>query len=1287
MKLTRNQFVQGRNTDTDPSKLEPSQYVEGFNFEMVGDGKYFAPQNLLGTTKVRDILVNPTVEELGTFQNKYLIGGQLYNCLTIFTVTPSNKFNIWCYNTESTILYALYEESVDANYLTPDRIISAENYPENGVDFLYFTDFLRELRFIKCEIPSTYSPNFLTSYDISLLRKGANGTIVLDDVDSGGNLLTGSYQFSYRMADPINKRFTKWSSLTNPIHVYKGSRTSALILGEPVYAGIGLMSDSKITLNITPSKAETDNFDYLQLAVIENVSTTPTTASLLEIQPIPGTTLTFEYLSNTKIGTIPVEDITVDLAQIETVKSLKVKENRLFGANVKYTDLELDNGTPIITSGSIINKVSSTVAKSSLYYSDTDSSKFKGYWRDEVYRFGAVFSDANGNTRMSPLDLSNITDNRITAGLTDMKFPDRSFSSAYTIWDSSSRMKALGLSLIGITNIPSWAVSLEIVRVERKGNLKNILFQTPIIPMMSVDGTGAVSDYPTVYYNGINDNTVTDAQPMTSGTVWVPKNLFIPELRNIKRRGSSSGSSTSYKTASDVYYVRNSTYDKAAIFPSDSMYNLSSPFVYTGVEIMDVVDYALLKVDSDEYRVSGAPTGVYHTGDLIETSISGTFHALRDSQYYFDSAWSGKSIPSTLKNIPLTDYEFFDNFGEGASVGGSSVLKFDELQTSGIGFWQYKPNTQRMGVVEMQKTISEQSLVFSVGTLNAVGNGNSIMNFGGIDYNITNRISNDYVTDYPSFSTSSSYISAVPIANIKAGLTDNRYGDINSTHEYISTGAKYTFSEAEIATLEGGGNLSINLDVWGGDCFISSHIFKVCDSTYSIVNNSKNYIASSPDTANTSALKWQSVYLFAQDGTDPVICQPVAVKNSAQYVQVVLESDYNGEAKDIDIIEKISSVNRIPLMGNTTEASLRTPLTYKYNPNLNISNYPKVYVPKPLYSFEQNYFRARIIYTDLKIYNSDQAGFDIVRASNFHDLEESPYDIIKLAIAGDSMYAIQERRVTYIPTGERQIETTDAGQLAVRSGDVIGRTLTVDLTRGSQHSRGIIETGSVVLIPDNFNKSVYMLSGTELKTISEGNDTIFRSLFGNKIPERDVVGIYDPVRLEYWLVIDGNCQVFSEKIGAWVGQYEFINLKSGVYQDQRLFLNGRVGDSLSIYTMHTGDVNTLFDTVVVPRITFYVNPDESISKTFEVMMVDASDRLDVIDLEVERESSLGNQVVNGTNLDSISIEGNYRVKTPRATGNAKLRGLRMKATIKWGELRSALRSVWTKYNLSARSPF
>lgn len=1301
--ITKNTFDKLRNTDISQSSIMPNQYVAAHNVQASGEGSYFSLRNIKGTTEVQTIIASVAdgVDVPGLTKARFLINDVLTQCVVIFTADEDNLLlKIWCYDTENDDLYELFEETVESDYFTNDRVIDSVVFPENSTDIIYFTDNYSEMRQLRCVIPNSYSANFLNSYDLSLLRGGANGTITLDGVSSGGTLLSGTYQFSYRMVDPVNKKFTKWSTLTSPVHVYDAENGSS-----PVHAGIGLPTARKISIDIEPAFDELDNFEYVQIAVVENTTATaPIKASLLEITSIPTPPLSFEYKSNVSIGSIPLTDITIDSAQIDHVKTLNIKDNRMFAGNVQYTELLFDNGDPEITSGSIRVRSSSAIFGSNnadSYSDDAFSSTYVGYWRDEVYRFGIVYSDGKGNkSPVKPLDLNGITGNQISGSLTDVKFPSRATSNSYTTLSASNRTRGLGLDLVGITNHPTWARSFEIVRVKRK---KNILFQTPMIPMSIVSGVGAASNYPSHYYNGVDGVDVTDAQPQTAGEVLVPKNLFWPELRHIVQNGQPIatvipgpfGTLTNpaiFRSATEVKLKRESDYSFASIFPAPNMYG-DTVFDHTGAEKIDIIDYALLRVDFEDFKDSSVIPSSYNTGAYVDTSVVGNFYAIAEGQYYFDATWTGKSISSTYKNIPLTDYEYFSGpDAQPASVGGMTTLDYEALQTKGIGFWQYQPTIQRMAVVQLGREQSERALAFKAGNLNAVSSNGFVVGSSGIRYETSTTLRNNYVDKYSSFTNRSSYISAIPIVNVKLGLGDDRYGDINAFHEYISTGAKYTFSESEVTTLQSGGSVSVDIEVWGGDCFVGAQLFKVCDSTYSLTNQSKNNSPSSPDSASDQVGKWDSIYRYETSGTNPVMCIPVAMKNSGQYVQVILESEYNGEVRDNDTIEESFSTLGYPVYLNQTEASIRTPLTYKYNINLSKQNDQKIFVPKPQYNFEQNYFGARIVFSDLKIYNSDLVGFDTFRVGNFYDLEEKNYNITKLALSGADLIAIQEKGIVYLPTGQQQVELSDAGTLGVGSDVVIGRPIVINSERGSQHLRSVIETGTTVFIADNRNQAVYALSDKQLSTISDiGNQTAFREMFTGTIPEKNLFGVYDPLRKEYWIVDNTNfkCHVFNEEYGGWVGEYDFSankKLYGGILTNQKLYLVGK-NANLVIAEAYTGTVNQLFGETVVPSVTVVINPDEPIAKTFDNIMIVATERLSTLDLEVKRETELGNQTCTGIDLDSTSIEGNFRVKVLRDSLGARLRGQRMLATVKWKEIQSAVNSINTKYRPSSRTPW
>ena len=1272
-RITKNNFSRGRNTDIDKNALEPVYFTDAHNVELTSDGNFLALKNLKGTVEVEGITNVAGTEVLGIFETFYKIDtASNVKCLTIFTATNS-LLKIWCYDTESDVKYELYEEVV-SNYLTSDRIINADAYGENELDILYFTDNKSELRQLRCEIPSGFVANSLTEYDLSLQRWGANGQVTIGTVTTGGSLISGSYQFAYRMVDHERKRFTKWSSLTFPVSVTLAGDISGVR-----NSGIGLYTDQMIVLTVNPSQAELDIFSnkYFQLAVVENIFPTGAEVSgsgdnqvfVASLQPItPVASLSsYEYKTNSKVDIVPISEIVVDLAAIDTAKTLKITGNRLFTGNVKYKELDFDNGTPEIGGGSIYVANSGSIAASDLQ---------PGYMRGEVYRFAIVYEDKYGNkSEPKVLDLSGVTGNEIELGLTDMKFPTRvKTGGTYSLLDSSHNRKYLWLQLNDIVNHPTWAVAFEIVRVKR---IPRILFQTPLIPMMYVEGTGSFRNYPskiTVDAAGTTED-LPNAQPMTNSKVYMPKNLLRPELRNIEQNQVDIPPS---KIKGECRLSsRPSTYDLAAIFPP-SVFGVD--YIPSGNESIELIDFVALRVTGTEYST------VVDDGDNIDTSVSFTLHGLRNGDYYFDSTHFKPPLTETSR---IVDYQFFDNLSSGGVVGGEKVLQYDELETEGLT-WGIKPSVQKMAVIKLASPANEEFAFgrnFANGNQSSYSAGGEIFMGGGISFEAapTNKI----LTQYTGFTTSK-LVQVVKIVNIvNSSIGDSRYGNTDTQYEFISTGARYTFTPTELADVQAAIPVEIDILVAGGDSFVGDTTFKVCDSTYSVTNQQK--YTGLPTISLTQAIdKWNKVYRASTTGTYSL---PVPLKNVGQYLQVVLENTYNTQVMDLDVLGSVDTAyGSKAVLGPISEASIRTPLTYRYNFNLSKQNDQKVYVSLPAINFRQNVFKARVNYSDIKLYNSSEQGFDVFRVLNFVDLEEAMGGITKLALAGDDLYAIQERGVTYLPIGQTQLETTDADTIAVGTSDVVGRLLVLDTNRGGQHLGAIVETGDVVYVPDVRNKAVYALAGRQLVPIMGYNNTLFRDKFSDTIVERNLIGIYDPVRKQYWLADNDEhwCEIFDENLKNWVGNYEFsVNNKlyGGVYANQNLYLLGEVSDQLSVHTMYTGDLNQLFGVPVTPRVSFVVNPDADISKTFDVLMFSATDRLDEVDLTVEREQALGNQTVTGTNIATNYVEGNYRIKTLRDGDGARLRGLRMLVTVKWGELLSVLSNVYTKFRHSNRIPF
>src|SRR5690606_30552998 len=93
-------------------------------------------------------------------------------------------------------------------------------------------------------------------------------------------------------------------------------------------------------------------------------------------------------------------------------------------------------------------------------------------------------------------------------------------------------------------------------------------------------------------------------------------------------------------------------YSYSMIFPAPSLYDPSNPFSFSGAEKLDFVDYALMRLAADDNKISISKSVDVVNGDDLNTSISGTFYALSDNQYYYNNGHGKAALSSSLLNKP-----------------------------------------------------------------------------------------------------------------------------------------------------------------------------------------------------------------------------------------------------------------------------------------------------------------------------------------------------------------------------------------------------------------------------------------------------------------------------------------------------------------------------------------------------------------------------------------------------------------------------------------------------------
>lgn len=1283
-KAQRSTFSKGLNSDLDKSVVPNETFVEAYNLHLAGDGKFTALENLSGTTELYTLDANFTGTVVGgPYSVKAKIDGVLEPCLLIFTLEGTTNA-VTLYRINSAAATVIYTETYSGSEtLLVDGVV----YPENGVDIVYYTDGGNELRKLRLEFTSPI-PAF-TAQQISLQRRAPLFNTSYTHA-SGGGLLTGSYQFSARFYNNVTRAYSKWSLPSTPRIV---SISGTLPAG---YYGMG--SDQKITISITGiPTSEQSVWTHTQVAVIENISEVrPITASLQPIQVISGSTSTYDYISNDNIGTISLTDIVVDQAAIEYVKTIAVKNNRIFGGNINYKALAYDRNPTV--SGSIVTEATAQT------YSDQRASDYKGHWRDEVYRYYAVYWDDKYNFyRPYKLNMSSITTNQTANG--DLKFPTRNLSGGlYTLMDGSDNFLQLGLNLT-VTNHPSGARGVAIFRAKRK---KKKLFQTPLIPSVEVQGINAVGEYPNIAYESpVNSGDAVSkeyptATPMNAAGTLIPANLFHTTQRHFIKRLLTDASHGANQ-AGEVYYETSPSGPSASTFfvTDPAQLYSNNPYTFTGSEHYKVIDFAYLRLD---YTAGNKPDASYSHFDYLDTSVHGTFYANRNSDYFqrYTTVATTPGVTYDLDGDVINTTQL-TNYGEGTTIGGAFVGNYQNLVTGGIGYGQ-PPNNQLTTVVQLSKDVRDSS-----GRADAQYAGQipatffKVSNLGTLNIlNTLNTANNTTFLENGSFTENSTRVNSVEIADIELDLDDDRYGTPDTIHELEFTGASHTFSDADVATVVSTGAVPINFTkVFGGDCWVSMHSFKITDSHYSMINTRKFIDPTgvfNSDSDDDLIKKWTRFFLnvptldfssgLPTSGGN-AICMPVPLKNVSQVLVVALESEAHGQ---ITAPQPYTSTVPGTIVRTTDkENQYRIAFTNRYNAGYLVNSDQKILIPNNPNEVITSRYPARSVFSDQKVYNTDIQGFDLFPVANFVDSDESYGGITKLALVGDNLFSLQERGVALIPVDASTLSTTDAQTISVRSGTT-DIPIYISRINGTQHIKAVQVLSDKIIFPDNRTGQVFILGGQELRPISEeGAINRMKQKIGTVLTANQLFSTYDEVKRQYFLFKpDSFCVVWDDRLGVWQDQLELSTgtnrFYGGVRVNNTLYGLGRDGTALKVSTMYTGNPNQFWGATVVPRVTFVINQDYEHNKVFDNLIAYSTDPLSTADISGERETGATGFVVTGMNFDVDRREGYYIIPILRDANGARIRSTRADVTVKWPNSIISLSEVITKYRLSSRYP-
>jgi len=719
----------------------------------------------------------------------------------------------------------------------------------------------------------------------------------------------------------------------------------------------------------------------------------------------------------------------------------------------------------------------------------------------------------------------------------------------------------------------------------------------------------------------------------------------------------------------------------------------------------------------------------YNNGDFSNSNTSGAFWASDPNDYFYkysasDTETTAPALERASVNPKIGEAIRLPEGSSGATFENRSyqmwttnVNRFDDIEVDGLNEG-IKANTMPALAIRLEGAGIEDvtyrcfDAITVTGASTTITNAKDVTNgaahFAGIDADLVDEPKNLHVEEDGLYTSGVSYVSAVEIVNVERELGDDRYGGAEDDLPFIFTGASHTFTDAQLTTtggsgVEGGSSVPIDIDVWGGDCYVGLHTFKVTDTTYSLTDPEK--LLDGTGTADVEANiygKWK--YLFDKNkgvgASKDNMSRPFPLKGAAQTITVLLESEVNPEVVekpphnkyDYNVATALpTDAANLPVPQVDYAGQIRSVFKYRYNLDYTKENIYKVFSPYQSFAKNLNTFGARALYSDQKIYNTDVEGFDRFRALNFYDLDETNGSISNIVEVADKLFAIQESAVSYVPIQAQILETATGSDVSVRSGEIIGIPIKIDTLYGTQHPRSVKTDAHTFFFVDKRRGEVCMFDGKSVQLISRiGMKEFWSTELPAITPHSDIHAIYDNKNKEYIVYSRGSkAAVFSAINGVWTSRYPeaaATNTLSGLMVDNTMMVLGvGTNNDLDIANIYgSGTIGSWWGTSFTPTAKLIVNPEADMSKTFDGFSINST-------LEPDPQSFVVINYDGSLSTADLSAavinfrEGTFRLKNLRDATGKRSRGLYGELEIDLGvAAQSGMTSAVTKYRASKK---
>ena len=281
----------------------------------------------------------------------------------------------------------------------------------------------------------------------------------------------------------------------------------------------------------------------------------------------------------------------------------------------------------------------------------------------------------------------------------------------------------------------------------------------------------------------------------------------------------------------------------------------------------------------------------------------------------------------------------------------------------------------------------------------------------------------------------------------------------------------------------------------------------------------------------------------------------------------------------------------------------------------------------PVYSQEDNLFSYRIINEDRKLTTNVPNGIiwslpkvtgDLadtwtnISTTNLIELDPKLGKVTSIKSYRDDLIAVQPKGLSRVLYNNRvQIPVSEGVPIQISNSGKVEGVQYISKFTGSSNKWSIIETEAGIYFVDDLNKDIFLLSDS-LKNLSdslgvstwinqlESNDSWDVTMI-NSDHKKAVRTLYDSTTKDVYFTLGKETLGYNELTNSFVSFYDYYKASFMSNVLGNTISVGELNDNYYLWHQHAGNYNSFFGEYKPYWITYLVNPEPQLDKTFNIV--------------------------------------------------------------------------------------